>query len=279
MKKINHYLICFFCWLALVISLTLVLGVIVILVGKGIGAINWNFISQPSTNFGQSGGILYQIVGSLLIVIVAFLLSFPVAIAAALYKSEYLTNKKWQYWSDMMLHILNGIPSIVFGVFALLFFINICGAHVSWWLGSLILAIMMLPILTFSSYFYLQRLSPEIRDSCLALGLTKGQFIRSFLLKRSFVGAVSGSFLGLARILGETAPIMWVATVFAGGAIPSSWSEPVATIATHILILAQQANDPQAVSNGWGASLILISLVFILAGIGFYMRRQQLRIQ
>ncbi len=279
MNKVYHYIICFLCWLALAISLVLVLGVITILVVKGIGAINVSFITQPATNFGKEGGVLYQIIGSLLMVSVAFLLSFPIAIAAALYKSEYLKDEKWQHRSDMLLHILNGIPSIVFGVFALLFFINICGAYISWWLGSLILAIMMLPILTFSSYFYLQRLSPEIRESCLALGLTKGQFIRSFLLKRSFAGAVSGSFLGLARILGETAPIMWVATIFAGAGIPSSWNEPVATLATHILILAQQANHPLAVANGWGASLILISLVFILAAIGFAMRRKQLQVQ
>ena len=276
MSRLFHYVFIGICWLALAVSLVLVCGVIVILFVKGIGAINWEFISQASLNFGQNGGVLYQILGSLLMVSVAFVISFPLAIAAALYKSEYLKSERWQYWSDIMLHILNGIPSIVFGVFALLFFINICGAYVSWWLGSLILAIMMLPMLTFSSYFYLQRLAPEIRESCLALGLTKGQFIRSFLLKRSFAGVISGSFLGLARILGETAPIMWVATVFVGGGIPSSVFEPVATLATHILILAQQANHPQALANGWGASLILISLVFVLTGIGFAMRHKQL---
>jgi len=264
------------CWLALALSLALVVGVISILVYKGIGSINWQFLTQISSNFGQSGGIAHQIIGSLLIVIVAFIISFPLAIATALFKSEYLNSQRLQYWSDIILHILNGVPSVVFGVFALLFFINICGWQISWWVGALILAIMMLPILTFSSYLYLQKTSAEIRDASLALGLNKRQFIQGFLLKRSFTGAITGSFLGLARILGETAPIMWVATIFIGGGLPQSFNEPVVTLSTHILILAQQANHPQAVANGWGASLVLVFMVMTLASIGFILRKKQL---
>ena len=103
---------------------------------------------------------------------------------------------------------------------------------------------------------------PKIyHENAAALGLNKSQIIWRVTLPQSFHGIVTGSLIGLARAIGETAPIMFIATAFSGVTVPKSLVEPVSTLPTHILELAQQSTNPQALQNAWGASLILVLLV------------------
>jgi phosphate transport system permease protein len=94
------------------------------------------------------------------------------------------------------------------------------------------------------------------------------------LLPMSITGALTGLLIGLARAIGETAPIMFIATAFSGAKIPGSPFEPVASLPTHILSLAQQASDPRALDNAWGASLVLISLVGLFSLTAFFFRNR-----
>jgi phosphate transport system permease protein len=112
----------------------------------------------------------------------------------------------------------------------------------------------------------------------LALGLSKWETITKVLLPQSFSGAVTGLLLGLARAIGETAPIMFIATAFSGVDLPSGIKEPVATLPTHILALAQQATNPQALQNAWGASFTLIMLVMFFSLSALYIRKRQLKL-
>ncbi len=260
-RAIENRFFTFICWSALGISASVLVFLIFTLLWKGFQSVSLEFLTLPARNFGADGGILYQITGSVMLVFMAALLSFPIALGTAIYKSEYLKNDRLQRWSDILIYGLNGIPSVIFGIFGLILFVNLLNTGISWFVGSIILGIMILPTLVLTAYQSINSIPQHYRESGLTLGLSKWQVNTQILIPMGIHGAITGLLLGLARAIGETAPIMFIATAFSGAAIPGSLFEPVASLPTHILALTQQATDPVALQNAWGASLVLIVLV------------------
>lgn len=245
---------------------------------QGGRAVSFEFWLSPAQDFGKSGGILYQILGSLFIVVTAAALVLPIALGASVYRLSYMKSPKMQAMLDLTLYALNAIPSITYGIFGLIFFVNILGTGLSWFVGSIILAIMMLPTVTLASYQTMASLPQSYSENALALGLSRAQLIRRVIIPQSAHGVVTGLLLALARAIGETAPIMFIATAFSGVTVPRSLLEPVATLPTHILALAQQSTDPAALQNAWGASLTLIMFVAALSGLAYYARHKLSRL-
>ena len=252
------------------LTLLSLLGLIIV---KGAGAINLDFLTQSSRSFGASGGISDQIIGSLLMVVIAGLLVLPISLGLALYMSEIIKSARARRAAKTILLTLNTVPSITFGIFGLVFFVTILGTGISWFVGSIILSFMMLPTVTLASYQSLNAIPSIYRENGYSLGFTQSQTFTHILIPQSFHGTVTGLLIGLARAVGETAPIMFVATAFSGVGFPSALHEPVSTLPTHILALAQQATNPEAVANAWGAALVLILIVM-----GFSLAGQTLRI-
>ncbi len=261
-----------FCWSSLGFSAFVLLLLISTIIWNGFQSVSLEFITQPAARFGAEGGVLYQIFGSLLLVVTAAVLAFPLALGTAIYKSEYLKNKRIQRLSDILIYGLNGIPSVMFGIFGLILFVNVLNTGISWFVGSIILGIMILPTLVLTAYQSINSIPQHYRESGLALGMNKWQVNTQVLIPMGIHGALTGLLLGLARAIGETAPIMFIATAFSGAGIPGSLLEPVATLPTHILALAQQATDSAALQNAWGASLVLIALVGMFSVSALYFR-------
>lgn len=265
---------------ALIVRLSLLIcaGILTFLLGsifiKGIGAISLEFLFTPAKEFGRSGGIFYQLLGSLLIALVATVLVVPVAIGTSLFQYSFNAKKGIGYLLEQSLYALNAIPSITYGIFGLIFFVNVLNTGISWFVGSIILAIMMLPTVTLSTYQAMTAIPKIYHENAAALGLKKSQIVKRVTLPQSLHGIVTGSLIGLARAIGETAPIMFIATAFSGVSVPRSLVEPVSTLPTHILELAQQSTDPQALQNAWGASLILLLLVGGFSLLALFARSQ-----
>ena len=257
---------------ATAVSSLILFFLIAVIAWNGVRALNLSFLLTAARNFGAAGGVLYQIIGSLLLISVAALICFPLAIGTAIYKSEYIKSGRMKRLCTVLVYGLNGVPSVIFGVFGLIFFVNVLNTGISWFVGSIILAIMMLPTVVLAAYHSINSIPKIYRESAAALGLDKWQVIVKVLLPQGFSGAITGLFLGLARAVGETAPIMFIATAFSGVNIPGSLREPVTALPTHILALAQQATHPQALQNAWGASFVLICLVTIFSLLGLYSR-------
>lgn len=257
---------------AAALSLLVLGGLIGTILWRGAAGISADFLLAPSRRFGAEGGILYQIVGSILIVTVAALLSFPIGLGTAVYKSHYLKSSRLRRLSSILIYSLNGVPSIIFGLFGLVLFVNTLGTGISWFVGSIILASMMLPTITLAAYQAIDTIPEIYRESALALGLNRWQVALRVLLPQGIGGAVTGLLMGLARAVGETAPIMFIATAFSGVGAPQSPWEPVATLPTHILLLAQQATDDSALESAWATSLILLSLVLVFSVSGLFAR-------
>ena len=258
---------------ALFISLAILVFLIGSILWEGAKALSFDFIFSKATDFGGAGGIRYQLIGSLILIGVAALLVLPLAIGTAIYRSEYIKSQQWGRRIDLAIFSLNGIPSITYGLFGLIVFVNILGMGVSWLIGSILLAMMILPTVTVSTYQAMRAIPNIYRENAVALGLSRSQMIRKVILPQSWHGVVTGLLIGLARAIGETAPIMFVATAFSGVTWPRSIYEPVSSLPTHILALAQQATNPDALRNAWGASLTLIILVMILSSLAFFARR------
>lgn len=171
---------------------------------------------------------------------------------------------KEQLW--LGLAVLNGVPSILFGLFGLMLFVKFLGWGKSWLAGGVLLGAMMVPTAAVALIERVQSLPRRYLEAAASLGLTESQTVWSVVLPQSLGGLVTGLLLGLARAAGETAPIMFTATVFAGATWPAGIKDsPVLSLPYHIFILAQDSFDPAVSGKLWGTALVLLALVFGLS--------------
>ncbi len=257
------FLVCAATAAATLSILFVILGLLVML---GRGALGIGFFTEAAGDFGASGGIVYQIMGTLLLMTTATALALPLALGASLYRAEYC-RPPLKGLSDHFIYALNGVPTIIFGLFGYMVFGAWLGMGISWTTGTLILAIMILPTMIVSTTEAMEAIPRAYREAGLALGLGPWALIARVIIPGSMPGILTGLLLGLARAAGETAAIMFTATAFSGVGFPHGLSEPVATLQTHILVLAGEALDPSARQNAWGAALVLVGLVTAL-GLG-----------
>ena len=236
-------------------------------VGKrGLPAISWQFFTEQIRLVGASGGIFYNLVGSGILLLTALIVSAPVATALALLHGVYLKDGRRKRLLETVLYVINGMPSIVCGIFGLIVFVQFLGWGKSWLSGGLLLGFIMLPTVTVALMERIASLPGRYLEAAAGLGLTQSQIIWSVILPQSMSGLVTGSLLGLARIAGEIAPIMFTATIFAGATFPTAIKEsPVLSLPYHIFILAQDSFDPDVGAKIWGTALVMIGMVFTLS--------------
>ena len=258
---------------AVAAALPLVLMVAAIL-WRGLPAVSWHFLTEQIRLVGAAGGIFYNLVGTLILIATALAVSAPVAVGLALVHGVYLRRDgAARRWLGTLLYTLNGVPSILFGIFGLIVFVKFFGWGKSWVSGGILLGVMILPTVTVALLERIQSLPARYIEAAAGLGLRQSQIIWSVILPQSVNGLVTGSLLGLARAAGETAPIMFTATIFAGATFPTGIKEsPVLSLPYHIFILAQDSFDPAVGGKLWGAAVVLLALVFGMSLIALPMR-------
>ncbi len=250
---------------AVLAALPLVIMVAGIL-ARGLPAISWGFLTEQIRLVGAEGGIFYNLTGTLILIGAAIVICAPIATGLALTQTVFLPNQSTRARLGLFLYTLNGIPSIVFGIFGFIVFVNYLGWGKSWLTGGILLAIMILPTVTVALIERIKALPAKYVEAATGLGLRRSQVIWSVILPQSWGGLITGSLLGLARAAGETAPIMFTATIFAGATLPHGIREsPVLSLPYHIFILAQDSFDPAVGAKLWGSALVLLALVFALS--------------
>ncbi len=229
----------------------------------GLPALSWDFLTQPPRDAGRAGGIYPAIVGTFYLVIGAIAIALPLGVGAAIYLVEYTREGKITRLIRTGADLLNGTPSIVFGLFGFAFIVLYLNVGVSMIAGQITLSLMVLPTIIRTTEESLKNISSSLREGSLALGATKWQTISRVVLPPAVPGIVTGAILSIGRAAGETAPIMFTAVVFSQRFLPSSVFQPVMALPYHLFILA--TNVPGSSTNKYGTALVLLILV-----IGFY---------
>jgi len=240
-------------------------GCLLFILGKGLAA----WLAAPSeatagNSFGLDTNLGGQINGSLLLMAGACLLAAPIALGVGLWLSLYAAERT-RAIALGLLHLMQGIPAIVYGLCGLGILVH--GLHwgISLLTGSVVLAVIVLPLLVLNVVHALERIPEERSEAALALGLASGELVRRVWLPAAWPAMLTGLLLAMARALSETAPILVTATVFSGVVWPSSPFSPVTSLQTHVFYLAQEAADPRAVALAWSAASVLVGLVLLIS--------------
>jgi phosphate transport system permease protein len=259
---------------AVLLPLALLLGIVALVASRGTVALSPSFWIQPPVG-ASGGGVRDQILGTLLLVLAAGVLAVPVGLGLGLVLAEWAPSRLVRPLRTATL-TLGGVPTILLGLAGYAVFSTAFGWGKSWLAGALVLAVVVIPVVALSTAVRLDQHPAADREAALALGLTRLQVVRSVLLPWALPAVVTGALLGLARAAGETAPILFTATVFAGAtALPHGVVQaPVEALPTHIFALAQDAADPAAVDAAWGSALVLIVLAGLLLLLAVPARRR-----
>jgi len=251
--------------LSAVVAVLILGGILLTIIYKGAGALSWEFLTTPHRNLGQEGGISTAIEGSMWMILGAMLVSAPIGIGAAIYLNEYSKNMRLKRLITIAVSVLNGVPSVVFGLFALAFLVTIFG--ISLLTGSVILGLINLPTIILTSQEALKSVPNSLREGSMALGATRWQTIRKVVLPSSMPGILTGLIISVSKAAGETAPIMWTAVTFTStpvnkifGIFPDPF-QPVNNLDYHLLNLIYFLGAWDVESKAWGTALVLLILV------------------
>ncbi len=246
---------------ALMITLAL-LGMIAFLFYNGIRAVTWGFLTLPPTDSMTKGGIMPAIVGTLYLTVGAIAVALPLGVASAVYLTEYARQGIFIRIVRIGVNCLAGVPSVVFGLFGLGFFVVFLKFGSSILSGALTLAILILPTIIGAAEEALKAVPQTFREASLALGVSKWRTISRIVLPSALPGILTGAILGVGRAAGETAPIMFTAAAFFTAALPKSIFDEVMALPYHIYVLATAGTHiEQTRPLQYGTALVLIGLV------------------
>ncbi len=193
------------------LSVILLLGIIGYVFVKGIGTVNWKFLTSVTSALNQTAGIAGNLVNTLYIIVITLLIATPLGVGSAIYLNEYAKPGRIVSMIEFTTETLSGIPSIIFGLFGMVFFGESLGLGYSLLTGSFTLTIMVLPLITRNTQEALRTVPDSYRSGALGMGSTKWHMIRTILLPSSMSGIVTGIILALGRIVGESAALLFTA--------------------------------------------------------------------
>ena len=246
---------------AAIITLTL-FGILSYVFIHGFRAISWDFLTLPPTDSMTKGGIMPAIVGTLYLTIGAIALALPLGVVSAIYLTEYAKQGRLIRMLRVGVNCLAGVPSVVFGLFGLGFFVVFLKFGSSILAGSLTLGILILPTIIGASEEALKSVPQTFREASLALGVSKWNTISRIVLPSALPSILTGAILGIGRAAGETAPIMFTAAAFFTAILPRSIFDEVMALPYHIYVLATAGTNIELTRPlQFGTAMVLVALV------------------
>lgn len=229
---------------------------------NGIGAINWEFLSQAPRDSMTKGGIMPAILGTLYLTAGAIIIAMPLGVSSAIYLSEYAKQGPVIRIIRIGVNCLAGVPSIVFGLFGLGLFVVFLQFGSCVLSGALTLGFLILPTIIGASEEALKAVPQTFREASLGLGVSKWQTTLRIVLPNALPGILTGSILGIGRAAGETAPIMFTAAAFFTAKLPSSIFDEVMALPYHVYVLATAGTHIEETRPlQYGTVLVLVALV------------------
>lgn len=266
------------------LAVLLVVAMLAVILGNitlhGWEQVTWEFISAAPEKGMTEGGVFPAIFGTVLLVLLMTIFVVPLGVAVAIYFSEYADRNSWLYrWSRQAVNNLAGVPSIVFGLFGLGFFVQFVGGGIDnalfggqltfgqpailW--AALTMAVLTLPVVIVSVEEALQAVPRHYRDASLALGATRTQTIFHVVLPQAMAGVLTGGILAVSRGAGEVAPILFVGAAYFLPHLPTRLNDQFMELGYHIYVLSTQSPDVEATKPLlYGTVLVLLVLTFLL---------------
>lgn len=264
--------------LAAGLNILALLGVCGFLVVNGAPALSGEFLTQAPRNMMTEGGIWPCIVGTVLLALGAMLVAFPLGVGAALWLNEYGSRSPVSRYIRLGVNNLAGVPSVVFGLFGLSFFVTFLGMGVSLLAGVLTLAVLTLPVIISTAEEALRQVPDAWREASYALGSTKSRTITRVVLPSALPGMLTGAILGLSRAAGETAAIMFTAAVFYTPGMPDSVFSAVMALPYHMYVLATAGTEIEKTRPlQYGTALVLLVLVLAMNLVAIALRDRMQR--
>ena len=223
---------------------------------------NITFFTAGDSREPELAGIWGAVVGSFLALVVTLILSFPIGVAAAVYLEEFSPKNRWTDLIEVNINNLAAVPSIVFGLLGLAVFLNFFGLPRSAPLvGGLVLALMTLPVIIIASRSALKSVPPSIREAALGIGASKMQMVAHHVLPLALPGMLTGTIIGMARALGETAPLLMIGMVAFIVDIPGGFTDPATALPVQIFLWA---DSPERAFVERTSAAILALLAFLI---------------
>lgn len=261
--------------LTIIAVLAIVLGNIAL---HGWERLSWQFLTDQPRAGMTEGGIFPAIFGTVLLVLLMTIVGVPLGVCVAIYFSEYADRASWFYrWTRQAVNNLAGVPSIVFGLFGLGFFVQFVGRAIDqaafgnrlvygqpaliW--AALTMAVLTLPVVIVSVEEALRAVPQSYRDASLALGATRSQTIFRVVLPNALSGVLTGTILAVGRGAGEVAPILFVGAAYFLPHLPTQLSDQFMHLGYHVFVLSTQSPDVEATKP------VLYATVFVLLGLTF----------
>jgi phosphate transport system permease protein len=246
------------------IALIPLVAVIYYVVSKGIGAWSIDFFTKdPTGNFlGDQGGVKSALLGTIEMVLLASIIAIPVGWGVALYLVEYGRTGRFAAAVRYFVDVMTGVPSIVFGLFIYVTLVvgGWGGSSFAGWKGSVALALLMLPVVTRAAEVVLLLVPDALREAALALGTPRWRVALKVVLPTALPGLVTGSLLAVARAAGETAPLLFTATIV--NATTFNLGDRMNSLPVQIYTDVGSPND-QLVQRAWGSALALVTLILL----------------
>ena len=235
---------------------------------------NTVFLTRGDSREPESAGIWGAVKGSGLTLLVTILLSLPIGVAAAVYLEEFAPRNRWTDLIEVNINNLAAVPSIVFGLLGLAVFINLFGIpRSSPLVGGLVLTLMTLPVIIIAGRSALKSVPPSVREAALGVGASPMQMVIDHVLPLAMPGMLTGAIIGLARALGESAPLLMIGMVAFIVDVPGSLTDPATVLPVQIYLWADSP-ERAFIERTSAAILVLLAFLILMNGIAVYFRKR-----
>jgi phosphate transport system permease protein len=259
---------------AIVLSLAFLALLLVIMLKNGLSGLDWSFLTGSDSTDPDLAGVWGATKGSLLTMLVTLLLSFPMGVLAAIYLEEFAPKARWIEWVEVSINNLAAVPSIIFGLLGLAVFINTLGMpRSSPLVGGLTLALMTMPVIVISGRNAIKAVPPSIRDAALAIGASKMQTVFHHVLPLALPGILTGTIIGMARALGETAPLLMIGMRAFVASPPDGLTSPATVLPVQIFLWSDEI-DRGFVERTSAAIIVLLLFLLVMNGAAIYLRNK-----
>lgn len=259
---------------AIALSLCFLALLIFIMVRNGLGGLDWTFLSGSDSTDPHVAGVWGAVKGSLITMVVTLVLSFPMGVLAAIYLEEFAPRNRWIELVEVSINNLAAVPSIIFGLLGLAVFINTLNMpRSSPLVGGLTLALMTMPVIVIAGRNAIKAVPPSIRDGALAIGASGVQTVFHHVLPLALPGILTGTIIGMARALGETAPLLMIGMRAFVATPPSGITDPASVLPMQIFLWSDEI-DKAFVQNTSAAIIVLLVFLLAMNGLAIYLRNK-----